>query len=104
MSAVKAREQRVKKGVYLPLVYARGSRISFFMESHNPATPGIGISITFLRLTWKILQNKNHFKYSQGTGLLQDLCSDLGCGIENSRYFQRGPKVLTVKETRDLGA
>lgn len=69
------------------------------MEKSNAASPVTGISIKFLRFAQKILQNKHHFIYSQGTGLLQDLCLDAGFGIVNSYYFQMGPKVLTVKET-----
>lgn len=33
------------------------------MEKSNPAFPGTGISIKFLWLTQKILQNKHHFIY-----------------------------------------
>lgn len=74
----------------------RSSRISFLMEKSNPASPGTGISITFLRLIQNILQNKHHFIYSQGTGLLQDLS---GCRLWYSEFtlLPDGPKSLNCK-------
>lgn len=79
----------------------RSSRISFLMEKSDPTTPETGISIKFLWLTHKILQNKHNFICCQSTQLLQDLCLDADFGVVNSHYFQMCPKILTVKETWD---
>lgn len=99
MTAVKVREERVNKKGSTYFLFMKSRRISFLMEKSNPASRGTGISIKFLWLTQKIPSNQHHFIYSQGTGLLQDLCLDAGFGIVNSHCFQMGPKVLTVKET-----
>lgn len=73
----------------------RSSRISFLMEKSNPASPGTVISIMFLWLTQEILQNKHHFIYSEGTGLLQDLS---GCRLCYSEFsLPDGPKSLNGK-------
>lgn len=94
----KGKEERV----YLFLVYAGVA--GFLSWWRNPTLHSHGQGTTkFLWLTQKILQNKYHFIYSQGTGLLQDLCLDAGFGIVNLHYFQMAPKVLTVKETWDPG-